>query len=94
MILDMALDGNMTMTNMTNTDHENETDYLLLLFPILLLITAMCCNLLLICGIIYKLPIIFIPWMVFYALELSASWIAGFFLLFGISFYFNYHNIL
>merc|ERR1719270_3167439 len=44
---------------------------------------AIFCNLLLLCGITYKISIMFLPWMIFYGLELFVSWISGFFLLFG-----------
>ena len=53
------------------------------IFPVILIIMAICFNALLICGIVYKTSILFIPWMIFYGLELFVSWISGFFLLFG-----------
>ena len=53
------------------------------IFPVISIIMAICFNALLICGIVYKISILFIPWMIFYGLELFVSWISGFFLLFG-----------
>ena len=72
---------NMTKTMTINSDTK-END-LIHIFPVLLMIMAICCNLLLVSGIIYKISIMFIPWMIFYGLELFVSWISGFFLLFG-----------
>ena len=73
--------------NMTNdTDNTmrdvNEND-MVHIFPVILIIMAICCNSLLLCGITYKISILFIPWMIFYGLELFVSWISGFFLIFG-----------
>ena len=70
-------DSNITMTTEINQIVEVGP------FMLLLLILSPCCNLLLIAGIIWRKPICFIPWMVFYGLELFACWMSGFFLLFG-----------
>ena len=70
-------DSNITMTTENNQILEVDP------FLMLLLILSPCCNLLLLAGIIWRKPICFIPWMVFYGLELFACWMSGFFLLFG-----------
>ena len=75
----IKIDGRMNVTTITDINHALESDP----FSILLLILAICCNLLLLSGIVYKISLNFIPWMIFYGLELFASWISGFFLLFG-----------
>ena len=65
-----------------NTEDGEDND-IVHAFPNLLIIMAICCNILLLCGITYKISIMFLPWMIFYGLELFVSWISGFFLLFG-----------
>ena len=73
---------NVTKDMEINTEDGEDND-IVHVFPILLIIMAICCNLLLLCGITYKISIMFLPWMIFYGLELFVSWISGFFLLFG-----------
>ena len=78
-------DSNITMTTESNQILEVDP------FLMLLLILSPCCNLLLLAGIIWRKPICFIPWMVFYGLELFACWMSGFFLLFGKYSYLSVH---
>ena len=73
---------NMTKDTDNGMADINEND-MVHIFPVILIIMAICFNALLICGIVYKISILFIPWMIFYGLELFVSWISGFFLLFG-----------
>ena len=80
-------DSNITMTTENNQILEVDP------FLMLLLILSPCCNLLLLAGIIWRKPICFIPWMVFYGLELFACWMSGFFLLFGKYIYLSVHII-
>ena len=79
--MELALnDSNITVT--TGTEQINqilEVDS----FLMLLLILSICCNLLLLAGIIWRKTMCFIPWMIFYGLELFSCWMSGFFLLFG-----------
>lgn len=43
----------------------------------LMLSTAICCNLILLAGVLHKRPLLFLPWMCYYGLELFAGWIVS-----------------
>ena len=73
----MTMTMNLTTTMDINQRIEND------LFEILLQIMAICCDLLLLFGIVFRISTIFIPWMIFYGVEFFVSWIIGFLLLFG-----------
>ena len=42
-----------------------------------LLAFAICCNLLLLLGVLTKNTTLFLPWMMFYGLELFCGWCVG-----------------